>query len=139
MPHVEFIKLDKPEKARFLCELAEEFFSTGSRVLIVVADDNQGVTLDRFIWTWKKGSFIPHAYDNGAVECIDEPVVISIHEENPNGSDVLIMGKPCSLAFMRRFRSVIDFAELFADDLADASRARFAEYRGAGLEPRLRQ
>jgi DNA polymerase-3 subunit chi len=136
---VEFIKLKKPEKARFLCELSEECLAAGKRVLVVVQDDNQGVTLDRFMWNWKKGSFIPHAYDNGAVECIDEPVVISTNEENPNGAEVLIMGKPCSLEFMRRFKSIIDFAEVYDDELAEASRGRFASYREAGLDPRLRQ
>ena len=139
MPCVEFIKLTKPEKARYLCELSEEFMMAGKRVLVVVQDDNQGVTLDRFMWNWKKGSFIPHAYDNGAVECIDEPVVIATHEENTNGANVLIMGKPCSLEFMRRFQDVVDFAEVYDDQLANASRERFARYREAGLDPRLRQ
>lgn len=136
---VEFIKLTRPEKARFLCELSEEFFDAGQRVLVIVQDDNQGVTLDRFMWNWKKGSFIPHAYDNGAVECIDEPVVIATAEENINGANILIMGKPCSLEFIRRFRHAVDFAEVYDDELAGASRKRFARYREAGLEPRLRQ
>lgn len=139
MATVEFIKLTKPEKARFLCELSEEYMLAGKRVLVVVQDDNQGVTLDRFMWNWKKGSFIPHAYDNGAVECIDEPVVIAVNEENTNGANVLIMGKPCSLEFMRRFHDIVDFAEVYDDDLASASRERFASYREAGLDPRLRQ
>ena len=138
MTRIEFIKLDKPEKARFLCELAEEFLEKGKRVLVVVQDDNQGVTLDRFMWSWQKGSFIPHSYDNGAVECIDEPVVISVAEENSNGADVLIMAKPCRLDFIRRFQTAIDFAEVFDDQVAEASRLRFASYRDAGFEPRLR-
>jgi len=139
MRRVDFIKLEKPEKARFLCELSEQYLAAGKRVLIVVQDDNQGVTLDRFMWTWNRTAFLPHAYDNGAVECIDEPVVITMVEENPNGASILIMAKPCSVEFMRRFESIIDFAELYADDLADESRTRFAAYREAGFETRLRQ
>ena len=139
MRRVDFIKLEKPEKARFLCELSEQYLAAGKRVLIVVQDDNQGVTLDRFMWTWNRTAFLPHAYDNGAVECIDEPVVITMVEENPNGASILIMAKPCSVEFMRRFESIIDFAELYADDLADASRTRFAAYREAGFETRLSQ
>lgn len=138
MTKVEFIKLQKPEKARFLCELSEEFLSKGKRVLVIVQDDNQGVTLDRFMWSWQNGSFIPHAYNNGAVECIDEPVVISTTEENINGASVLVMGKPCSLDFIRRFKTVLDFAEVYDDQLAEVSRERFAAYRQAGLKPSLR-
>lgn len=139
MVTVEFIKLEKAEKARYLCELSEQFLEEGRRVLVVVQDDNQGVTLDRFMWGWKKNAFVPHAYDNGAVECIDEPVVIATAEENTNGANVLIMGRPCSHEFMKRFQHIVDFAEVYDEQLADASRQRFASYREVGLAPRLRQ
>lgn len=138
MTRVEFVKLERPEKARLLCELAEEFFLRGERVLIVVQDDNQGVTLDQFLWTWKKGAFIPHVYDNGAVECIDEPVVIAIREENGNGARVLIAGRPCAVDFARQFDVVVDFAEVYDETLRDASRARFKAFREAGLAPAMR-
>lgn len=138
MTKVEFIRLKKPEKAKHLCELADEYFRGGKRVLITVLDGNQGVTLDRFLWTWQKGSFVPHAYDNGAVDCLDEPVVIGTGERNPNGAQILIMGKPCSLDFVRQFEQVVDFAELYDEPLAAAARRRFALYREAGLAPGMR-
>lgn len=139
MTRVEFIKLRKPEKARHLCELANEYFQGGKRVLITVLDDNQGVTLDRFMWTWQKGAFLPHAYDNGAVDCLDEPIVIGADERNPNGARILIMGKPCSLEFIRQFEFAIDFAELYDDELAAEARRRFSRYREAGFDPGMRQ
>jgi len=138
MPKVEFIKLKKPEKAKHLCDLAEDYFQQGKRVLITVQDENQGITLDRFMWTYKKGSFIPHAYDNGAVECLDEPVTIGGCERNPNAAQVLIMGKPCSIEFMKQFETVIDFAELYDDALANQARQRFSRYREVGFAPAMR-
>jgi DNA polymerase-3 subunit chi len=138
MTRVEFVKIKRPEKARHLCELASHFFSQGQRVLILVCDDNQGVTLDRFMWTWKKGSFIPHVYDNGAVECLDEPVIIEVEERNPNGAEILIMGKPCSLEFVRQFKLAIDFAEVYDAELRDAARRRFVNFRGAGFGVAMR-
>lgn len=139
MPKVKFVKLKKPEKAKHLCELAEAFLQSGQKVLITVQDDNQGVTLDRFMWTWRKGSFVPHAYDNGAVDCLYEPVVITTSEHNPNGAKALIMGEPCSLNFLRQFDRVIDFAEIYDDKLADVARMRFKQYREAGFEPEMRK
>ncbi len=135
---VEFIKLNRPEKAKHLCEEASRYFREGRKVLITVMDENQAVTLDQFLWAWQKGSFLPHAYDNGAVDCFDEPVIIATEEKNPNGARVLVMGKPCSLEFVRQFEQVIDFAEVYDDELAAEGRARFARYREAGFEPRLR-
>lgn len=136
---VEFIKLKKPEKARLLCELAEDFFSQGQRSLISVLDDNQGVTLDRFMWTWKKGAFIPHCFDNGAVDCLEDPVAIVTGERNPNNARILIMGKPLSIDFMRQFQKVYDFAELYDAELAERSRERFAAYRRVGFDVGMHQ
>ena len=136
---VEFIKLTRPERARVLCELAEEFYLRGERIVLVVQDDNQGVSLDQFLWVWKKGSFLPHVYDNGSVESYDEPIVIVAREENPNGAAVLIQGRPCSFEFVRQFRHVIDFAEVYDDELRQASRERFKVFREQGIEPQLRE
>ena len=138
MSRVEFVKQERPEKARLICELAEEYYLHGQRVLALVEDDNQGVTLDQFMWTWKKGSFVPHVYDNGTVECLDEPVVITMREVNANGAQVLVSGRPCSLDFARQFPVVIDFAELYDDRLREASRERFRAYREAGFAPVMR-
>jgi DNA polymerase-3 subunit chi len=139
LTRVEFIKLNRPERARILCDLAEEFYAAGQRVLVMVQDDNQGVTLDQFMWIWRKGSFVPHAFKSGSVECHDEPVVIVATEENPNGADVLLMGTPCRPEFIRHFRHVIDFAETFDEKRLEESRARFRSYREYGLAPVMRE
>ena len=138
MPSVEFIKLERPERAVILCELAEEFFQKDQRVVLVVQDENQGVTLDRFMWTWRKGAFVPHVYDNGAIDYIVEPVVITTREENRNGARVLIQGRPCSINFIRQFEQVIDFAEVYDDALAQQSRDRYKAWRETGFHVNLR-
>lgn len=138
MTRIEFVKLDRPERAQVLCELAEEFYLAGQRVLVMVQDDNQGVTLDRFMWTWKKGAFVPHVYQNGSLECHDEPVVIVTGEENPNGAEVLLMGTPCNVEFVRHFRHVVDFADTYDEARLEVSRQRFKEYREHGFAPVMR-
>lgn len=138
MTRIEFVKIKRPEKAKYLCDFAEDFFIQGQRVVVMVCDDNQGVTLDRFMWTWKKDAFVPHVYDNGAVECLDEPVIIEFAERNPNGAKVLVMGKPCSTEFVRQFDLVIDFVELYDPQLLVAARQRFAHFREIGFEVAMR-
>ncbi|MEZ4485389.1 MAG: DNA polymerase III subunit chi [Syntrophotaleaceae bacterium] len=138
MTQVEFVKLKRPEKAKHLCELAEQFFQEGKKVFITVSDQNQAVTLDQFMWTWNKGSFIPHAYANGAVDCLEEPIIIDITENSSHGANVLIMGRPCNLEFVRHFQHVIDFAEIYDQQLAAESRKRYASYREAGFDVAMR-
>ena len=139
MTQVEFVKLKRPERAGVLCDLAEAYYLDGQRVLVMTQDDNQGITLDRFMWTWKKGAFVPHVFDNGSVECHDEPVVIVSAEANPNGAGVLIMGMPCSVEFIRHFRHVVDFAETYDGTRLEESRERFRSYRDLGFSPFMRQ
>lgn len=137
MPEVRFIKLDRQEKALHLCRLAEEHFLSGARILIVVGDENRAMTLDRFMWVWDKGSFLPHSLDNGTVDCLDEPVVISTLEQISNQARVLIMGTPCSAEFVANFDLAYDFAETYDSKLAEAARVRFRKYRSCGYNPAL--
>lgn len=137
MTSLRFAKLESQGKAKLLCQLAAEHFAAGRRVLICVQDDNQAVALDRFMWTWDKGAFLPHAFYNGSVDCLEEPIVITVREDNPNGASVLIMGQPCSHEFIRRFELAVDFAEVYDKQLADQARERFRQYRHAGFDPQM--
>ncbi|MCK4623073.1 MAG: DNA polymerase III subunit chi [Desulfuromonadales bacterium] len=137
MTTVKFVKLERQEKARLLCQLADDHFAVGKRVIIKVQDDNRAISLDRFLWSWDKGAFLPHAFNNGSVDCLEEPIVITVREENPNGAPVLIMGEPCSADYIRQFQLVIDFAELYDKQLAELSRERFRTYRQHGFNPQM--
>jgi DNA polymerase-3 subunit chi len=139
MSQVEFIKLEKPEKAHHCCLLAEMCLNQGRRVMILVKDEDQGKTLDRFMWTWRKTSFIPHALLDEEEEGAEEPVLISADINRDYEATVLIMTTPCPVEFMRHFEHIYDFAEIFDRALHKEARKRFALYREEGLEPRMRQ
>jgi DNA polymerase-3 subunit chi len=137
---VKFIKQDRPDRIPLICSLCERLFQEGEgkgQALIVVDDDNQALALDRFLWIWDKSSFLPHVYDNGAVECSRESFVISTREDNCNAATTLIMGRPCSLDFVKTFSQAIDFAEVFDAGLVQHSRQRFRVYRDHGLNPEM--
>jgi DNA polymerase-3 subunit chi len=136
---VEFIKLERPGMAPWLCRLAREFFEQHLRVLVVVENDEQAMALDRYMWVWEKGSFLPHAWDNGAVDSYAEPVVITTQENNSNAAQVLISGAPCSFAFARRFQHVVEFAPTYAEDEVARARKRFAAWRREGYAPFMRE
>lgn len=137
MTQVKFVKLEKQEKVREICRLADYYYQREQRVMVLVRDETQAISLDRFLWAWDKSSFLPHAYDSGSVECFEEPVVISREENNINNASVLILGSPSSVEFVSQFDQVIDFAELSDPGLAQLSRERFRLYRQHGLNPQM--
>ncbi len=134
---VVFVLLKKREKALHLSRLAEKHFNDGRQVLIRAADDEQAQGLDRYLWTWDKGSFLPHVVSQTAIDQTDEGIVITVSENNPNHATVLLMAHPCSLSFMQSFELVIDFAEVYDPALAQQSRERFRCYREHGFNPRM--
>ncbi len=135
---IEFVKLEKPEKAHYCCLLAETYFNQEKQILIAVKDEEQGRALDRFMWTWRKTSFIPHALLLEKGDEADEPVLISDDINRDYDSDILIMAHPCPVEFIRRFAHAVDFAELHDSALHEEARKRFALYREEGFEPRMR-
>jgi DNA polymerase-3 subunit chi len=137
---VKFVKQERADRIPLICQLCEQLFLDGlgkEKILILVDDDNQALALDRLLWTWNKLSFLPHAYDNGAVECFREPIIITTREDSHNAAATLIMGRPCSLDFVKKFKQVIDFAEVYDADLVERSRQRYRIYRDHGLNPEM--
>jgi DNA polymerase III subunit chi len=137
MPAIYFVRLERQEKALHVARLAEACFNRGQRLLIVVANEEMSRALDRYLWTWKKDSFLPHTLINTVDEPCDEAIVISPLEHNPNKAEVLICVSPCSPKFFKGFQLIYDFAETYDSQLADAARERFRLYRQQGFEPQL--
>ncbi len=137
LPAIFFVRLARQEKALHVARLAEMHFSLGHRVLVVVANDGMATALDRYLWNWKKDSFLPHKVISSVGEPCDEAVVISTVEFNPNRAVVLICATPCSPNFLKNFQHVYDFAETYDPQLAEAARERFRLFRLQGFDPQL--
>jgi DNA polymerase-3 subunit chi len=132
MTRVDFYVLaDSTPQARPLlsCRLAEKAFKKGRRVFINTDSASQLKQLDDLLWTFRAGSFVPHAVytdDNG-----EQPVLLG-HAVEPEGPhDVLV--NLCSEvpAFFSRFERV---AELVGGNEAEraAARERYRFYLDRG-------
>lgn len=137
LPAIFFIRLERQEKALHVGRLAEMYFNRDQRIVILVADDEMATSLDRYLWTWKKDSFLPHAVINTTSEPCNEAIVITTLEHNPNKADVLICVSPSSPSFYKDFQLIYDFAETYDPQLADAARERFRLYREQGFNPQM--
>lgn len=137
LPALYFVRLERQNKAQHVGRLAEMYFNLGQRMLIVVANEEMATSLDRYLWTFKKKSFLPHVVHQDSNEPCDDVILISTVEQNYNKADVLICASPCSPSFLKEFQFVYDFAETYDTQLADAARERFRLYRQHGFEPQL--
>lgn len=114
---------------RLSCRLAEKIYKMGRSVYLHTASAEQAARLDELLWTYRAGSFVPHA------RCPDvpappPPVLIGCSDEPPE-CDVLVNLAPGIPSRFSRFERV---AEIVDGDAANrrSGRERYRFYRDRG-------
>ncbi len=135
MPRIDFYLLDDPAPngvALLACRLAEKAFLLGHRIYIQAASEEQAETLDNLLWTFKQGSFLPHARQPGS-DGKTAPIIIGHTGEPQSDAQVLINLGVEMPANYPRFERV---AELVGpgDAARQPARLRFRAYRDGGCE-----
>lgn len=133
LPRIDFYLLATNAVAAcesFCCRLTEKAYRQGYQVFILTDDKVLTHTLDLRLWTFRAGSFVPHA---AAEQAGEEPVLIG--EQLPNTAvDLLInMAAQCPDGWQRLTR-IAEIATAQPDSLKCA-REHFRHYRNAGAQP----
>jgi DNA polymerase-3 subunit chi len=121
---------DAPQARELMaCRLAEKVYRLGRTVHIHTSSAAECQTLDQLLWTFRAGSFVPHAVAGEGREPPVEPVVIGHDIEPEQNTDVLInLGDSVPLYFSR-FNRV---SEIVSEQDKTAGRERFRFYRDRG-------
>ena len=92
---VEFLNLGQAGLSLGLAvaRLAAFHQGQGRRVMILARDQDQAQELDRLLWTFDQGSFLPHALAGGPDQ-ENEPVLVACAPANLNAAQVLILAWP---------------------------------------------
>ena len=135
----EFISLPSPQdRLPLVCRWAKKCCEDGRTVAVHVGDTQQAEQLDEMMWTFEDRAFIPHVRAAAAKAPVIEPVLIHCGDEPLEEADVLIEaagGAPDERAL--RFAHVLDFAEVYDEDLRQLSRQRYKACREAGYRMRF--
>lgn len=121
---------DVPARETFCCRLAEKAWSRGLGVFLLTADAAGAEALDERLWTFRQGSFVPHAVQENAQ---GEPVLIGQRPPR-EPMDVLVnLGRdlPESWQQWSRVAEIV----IQAPEVLAATRERFRLYREGGVEP----
>lgn len=140
MTEVDFYILkDKAPQAgmQFACRLAEKIFKDGHQVYINTTSGQQLKQLDDLLWTFRQGSFLPHAVCTGN-EPEAAPILLG-HAIEPDGpSDVLVNLAEDIPAFFSRFSRVTELVS--GDDTQrEMARTRYKFYKDRGYTVRSHQ
>lgn len=114
------------------CRLADKIYRQGRRIYIHTASDEEARHLDRLLWTFRQGSFIPHGRSREA-DPSTTPVLIGWEGDSGDENDVLINLVPTPEAppFFSRFERVAEPVDL-DPQVRQAARSRYGFYRDRG-------
>lgn len=134
MTRIDFYVLDSSDpRARALtaCRLAEKAYSQGLKVYLHTESAGASLQLDELLWTFRAGSFLPHAIHSAVTEDETPPILLG-HDHEPAGhTDVLINVAHEVPMFFGRFERVAELVDQREEQLAQ-SRERFRFYRERG-------
>lgn len=134
-PRIDFYLLPPAEddgKHLAACRLTQKAYRLKHRVYILTGGADESAHLDRLLWTFHPGSFIPHQVH---CERFDPrlPVLIGHDTPPPAFNDVLISLAPQVSDYVECFARVAELVSADENERAGA-RARFRTYRDRGFE-----
>lgn len=136
MARVDFYVLQRAdERSRYTlaCKLAEKAYRLDNSVYIHAGTRQDAERLNELLWTFRDGSFVPHALSGVDDDTAASPVMIGCATDGVESRDLLINLCDEIPAFADAFPRV---AEVVTSDenCRILSRKRFTEYRDKGHE-----
>ncbi|HVY52312.1 MAG TPA: DNA polymerase III subunit chi [Devosia sp.] len=87
MSEILFYHLESQPLERALPLLLEKSLERGWRVVVETSSSERAAALDSLLWTYRDDSFLPHGVIGDPADA-DQPVLIALGPENPNGAHV---------------------------------------------------
>jgi DNA polymerase-3 subunit chi len=122
--------------SRLACRLALMAWERKQQIFIVTATETAGEKLDKLMWQYPEGRFLPHAVTadpNSGKAPVNIGVLSSL-----NPTDVVINLCPEAVPQPERFSRVLEIVP-YAENERKASRVKYKTYRNLGLNPRTHE
>lgn len=119
-------------EARFIavCKLVNKAYSLGRRIYLLTQNPEESQNLDRLLWIYNPGTFIPHGLK---LEDVPNPLSVLIGHQTPpdDRDDVLISLAEKIPSFFSRFERVAEVVGSSAEE-KQLARSRYRFYRDRG-------
>ena len=133
MTEVGFYHLLHLPLERALPKLLEKALERGHRAIVLAGSPERIEDLNNVLWTYDERSWLPHgtAADGPAGE---QPVFLTVEDENPNGADVLVAVDGRTPATAEGFSRIIDMFDGRDETMVAAARQRWRGYLDQGFD-----
>jgi DNA polymerase-3 subunit chi len=134
MTEILFYHLKGQTPEQVLPALLQKSLERGWRVVVQASSEERVEALDAHLWTWRDDVFLPHGTWRDA-EPAEQPIVLTINEENPNGATVRFLVDGASLSGdAAGYERIVLLFDGDDPDALEAARARWSAAKAAGTE-----
>ncbi len=128
MTDIRFYHMTRKRLEQALPEILAKALERGHKVVVKAGSRERVEALDSVLWTYDAGSFLPHGYVRDGHE-EDQPVWLTLEEDNPNGASVLILTDGAVSAQVGNYALCCELFDGNDDDAVTAARQRWTEYK----------
>jgi DNA polymerase-3 subunit chi len=134
MTEILFYHLQGQRLEGVLPALLEKSLQRGWRVVVQGASEERIEALDAHLWTYRDDGFLPHGTWRES-EASAQPVLLTLTESNPNGSNVriLIEGAPMP-ADPESYQRIVLLFDGDDEEAVTAARTHWSEARARGFD-----
>lgn len=135
MPEVSFYVLptqSQQERLDFACKLIEKIYRSGQNCYVLTDTQEQAADMDKQLWTFRAGSFIPHQIFNGIVPELTQTILIGGNDIPESRQNVIVNlsdSVPAVTEHTERILEILDNSET----CKQAGRQRYRHYQQLGL------
>jgi DNA polymerase-3 subunit chi len=129
-----FAETTVAEQRELLCRWVERFYAGRKPIQVLVDSTYEAQSIDKLLWTFSQGSFIPHSVLNPGGAPPDDPVLITPGEFQVEGFEVLVCDLPASLEFMMKFETAVHFIMRDNEQQRRESRNLWQKARESGAD-----
>jgi len=127
MTEISFYQLTKTPLNKALPQLLEKILSSGNRAVLIAKKEENLKDIDTFLWSYSTIRVVPHGTkEDGYSE--EQPVYLTLNEENPNNSDVLVMTGGSEPNFIKSFSRCLDIFDGNNEEELSMARERWKKY-----------
>ncbi|MGY6276822.1 DNA polymerase III subunit chi [Methylomonas sp. MgM2] len=121
------------ERRDFACKLIEKIYRSGEFCYVLTDDSEQAAEIDKLLWTFRAGSFVPHQLYQGGLPDYKNTILIGGDDIPVEWQNVIVNLSshfPPVKPPTKRILEILDNSE----ECKRAGRQRYRHYQEAGLE-----
>jgi DNA polymerase-3 subunit chi len=133
MTEIRFYHMQQKKLEQALPEIVGKALERQMRIVVKAASAEGIALLDTALWTQDPAGFLPHGHAHDGFEK-DQPVWLTLEDDNPNDATVLILAEGATSAAMKDYALCCELFDGNDEKAVAEARDRWKRYKEEGFE-----